>query len=45
MVAFVFVILADYAGALRALNVYFYPDQNGVFLSDDSDPRATGRCD
>ncbi len=35
---FVFVMISAYAGALRALEVYFDPDQDSIFLSDDSEP-------
>jgi len=38
LVAFTFVTLAAYAGALRALDVYFDPNQDSVFLNDDSRP-------
>jgi len=38
LIGFVFVMIAAYAGALRALEVYFDPKQNSVFLSDDHDP-------
>ncbi|GAA0725346.1 nitrogen fixation-related uncharacterized protein [Halorubrum trapanicum] len=37
-VAFVFVAIAAYVGALRALEVYFDPNQDSVFLTDDRDP-------
>jgi len=37
-VAFVFGALAAYVGALRALQVYFDPNQDSVFLVDDRDP-------
>jgi hypothetical protein len=37
-VSFVFAAVAAYVGALRALEVYFDPDQDSVFLMDDRDP-------
>jgi hypothetical protein len=39
LVAFGFVTIAAYAGTLRALDVYFDPEQDSVFLSDDRPPR------
>jgi len=41
LVGFTFVMLAAYAGTLRALEVYFDPDEDSVFLSDDSEPPRT----
>lgn len=38
LVAFTVVTIAAYAGTLRALEVYFDPAENSVFLSDDHDP-------
>jgi hypothetical protein len=38
LIGFVFVMLAAYAGALRALEVYFDPDQDSIFLSNDVEP-------
>jgi hypothetical protein len=38
LVGFTFVMAAAYAGTLRALEVYFDPTQDSVFLSDDTDP-------
>lgn len=35
---FVFVSIAAYIGALRALDVYFDPDTDSYFLSDNSSP-------
>ncbi|SFL50747.1 hypothetical protein SAMN04487950_4053 [Halogranum rubrum] len=35
---FVFVMGAAYAGTLRALEVYFDPKQDSIFLSDDYEP-------
>ncbi|ELZ31277.1 hypothetical protein C465_15607 [Halorubrum distributum JCM 9100] len=37
-VSFVFAAIAAYVGALRALEVYFDPNQDSVFLMDDRDP-------
>jgi hypothetical protein len=39
LIGFVFVMAAAYAGTLRALEVYFDPDRDSVFLSDDLEPR------
>jgi len=36
LVAFAFVMLAAYAGTLRALEVYNDPDRSSIFLSDDA---------
>ncbi|GAB6862093.1 hypothetical protein ACFR97_05535 [Haloplanus litoreus] len=41
LIGFAFVMIAAYAGSLRALEVYFDPDQDSIFLSDDSDPPST----
>jgi len=38
LIGFVFVMIAAYAGALRALEVYFNPEQNSIFLPDDYEP-------
>ena len=38
LVGFVFVTVAAYAGTLSALDVYFDPKLDSVFLSDDADP-------
>lgn len=38
LIGFVFVMVAAYAGALRALDVYFDQDQDSIFLSDNSEP-------
>lgn len=38
LVVFVFVMISAYAGALRALDVYFDQDQDSIFLSDDTEP-------
>jgi len=38
LVAFRFMTLAAYAGALRALDVYFDPNQDSVFIFDDPKP-------
>jgi hypothetical protein len=38
LIGFVFVMVAAYAGTLRALEVYFDPDQDSIFLSDDVEP-------
>ncbi|WP_166377311.1 hypothetical protein [Halorubrum sp. BOL3-1] len=37
-ISFVFAAVAAYVGALRALEVYFDPTQDSVFLTDDRDP-------
>ncbi|MDV7350590.1 hypothetical protein R3751_12490 [Halorubrum distributum] len=37
-VSFVFAAIAAYVGALRALEVYFDPNRDSVFLMDDRDP-------
>lgn len=36
-ISFVFAAVAAYVGALRALEVYFDPTQDSVFLTDDGD--------
>ncbi|SFS48224.1 hypothetical protein SAMN04488556_1027 [Halostagnicola kamekurae] len=41
LIVFVFVMVAAYAGALRALDVYLDQDQDSIFLSDDSEPPNT----
>lgn len=38
LVAFVLVMGAAYAGTMRALEVYFDPEQDSVFLSADAGP-------
>jgi hypothetical protein len=38
LVLFGFVMVSAYAGALRALEVYFDPTQDSIFLSDDAGP-------
>ena len=38
LVGFTFVMIAAYAGTLRALEVYFDPTQDSIFLSEDSGP-------
>jgi hypothetical protein len=38
LIGFVFVMFAAYAGALRALDIYFDPEQDSIFLSNDSEP-------
>ena len=38
IVAFTFVMLAAYAGTLRALEVYFDPETDSVFLGDVEPP-------
>ena len=38
LIAFAFVMIAAYAGTLRALEVYFDPSRSSVFLSDDHEP-------
>lgn len=42
IVGFTLVMIATYAGALRALAVYFDPDQDSIFLSDGAEPPNTG---
>ncbi|MFD1512362.1 hypothetical protein [Halomarina rubra] len=39
LISFVIVASAVYAGVLRALDVYFDPQKDSVFLGDDHDPR------
>jgi hypothetical protein len=36
LVWFAFVMMAAYAGTLRALEVYNDPDRTSIFLSDDA---------
>jgi hypothetical protein len=36
--SFAFLMIAADAGTLRALEVYFDPDEDSVFLSDDARP-------
>jgi len=38
LLALTFVMLAAYAGALRALDVYFNPSEDSVLFGDDSEP-------
>lgn len=38
LIGFTFVMAAAYAGTLRALDVYFDPEQDSIFLSDDAGP-------
>ncbi|MFC7028959.1 hypothetical protein ACFQJ5_17250 [Halomicroarcula sp. GCM10025324] len=38
LIGFVFVMGAAYAGTLRALEVYFDPDRESIFLSDEYEP-------
>ena len=38
LIGFVFVMGAAYAGTLRALDVYFDPERQSIFLSDDYEP-------
>jgi hypothetical protein len=38
LIGFAFVMGAAYAGTLRALEVYFDPDRQSIFLSDDYEP-------
>lgn len=38
LIGFAFVMIAAYAGALRALEVYFDPNQDSIFLSKEADP-------
>jgi hypothetical protein len=38
LIGFTFVMIAAYAGTLRALEVYFDPTQDSIFLSDDAEP-------
>ena len=38
LIAFTFVMIAAYAGTLRALEVYFDPTQDSIFLSNDAEP-------
>jgi len=35
---FAFIMISAYAGALRALEVYFDPAADSIFLSDDAEP-------
>ena len=39
LVWFVFVAIAAYAGALMALEVFFDPNKDSIFLSDDDEAR------
>ena len=38
LLGFVFVMVAAYAGTLRALDVFYDPDRQSVFLPDDHEP-------
>jgi len=38
LIGFTFVMVAAYAGTLRALEIYFDPTRDSIFLSDDSEP-------
>ncbi|WP_168191240.1 hypothetical protein [Haloprofundus sp. MHR1] len=38
LIGFTFVMTAAYAGTLRALEVYFDPTQDSIFLSDGAEP-------
>jgi len=38
VIAFAFVMVAAYAGTLRALEVYYDTEQDSIFLSDDHEP-------
>lgn len=38
LIAFVLVMGAAYAGTMRALDVYFDPEQDSIFLSEDAGP-------
>jgi len=38
LIGFTFVMIAAYAGTLRALEVYFDPTGDSIFLSEDSEP-------
>lgn len=38
LIGFTFVMIAAYAGTLRALEVYFDPTRDNIFLSEESDP-------
>jgi hypothetical protein len=38
LIGFTFVMAAAYAGTLRALAVYHDPEQDSIFLSNDSNP-------
>jgi hypothetical protein len=40
LIGFAFVMLAAYAGTLRALETYFDPDRDSIFLAGDHDPPA-----
>lgn len=42
LLGFVFVMLSTYAGALQALEVYFDPDKDSIFLSNEHEPPETG---
>ena len=43
MVLFGFIMLSAYAGALRALDVYFDPEQDSIFLQNGGRPPDRGR--
>ena len=38
VVLFAFIMVSAYAGALRALDVYFDPEADSIFLSNDHRP-------
>ena len=38
LVWFAFVAIAAYAGALLALEVYFDPNKDSIFLANDTEP-------
>ena len=40
---FAFIMISAYAGALRALEVYFDPEADSIFLSNDVEPPAVHR--
>jgi len=40
---FAFIMISAYAGALRALEVYFDPDADSIFLSDEAEPPRVRR--
>jgi len=43
LLVFTFIMISAYAGALRALEVYFDPEADSIFLSDDAEPPALRR--
>ena len=42
LIGFTAVVIAAYAGSLIALEVYFDPDKDSIFLSDDYEPPNFG---